>query len=199
MHKHHSTPVHLGGIGPLQLLDERDHAYVHFHRFVSGEDRYFHPALLQHLDPWDRIVAKEKMSEVRSGEGNPMFGVEPTNKGVPWWTDGRNNVRSVDQPGPGWSRGMTDAVKNRKSGHTIFTNGEVEVHDFECPEGFWKGRLKSSGKKVSVKILDTLTGETTQYESLKDCFTSLGVGAKVLQYALKTGKLINKRYLPEKG
>ena len=147
IHRHHSTPQHLGGIGPIQLLEDRDHAYVHFHRFMDGEDPWFHPGLLRFLDPWDQITTREEMSRRGSGEGNTMYGVPSPVKGWSWWTDGTENVMSPDSPGPQWTRGrtgITNENKTYKTGHKVFTNGVTEVHTYKCPDGFWEGRLPMS-------------------------------------------------------
>ena len=84
-HKHHSTPRHLGGIGPIQLVEDREHAYIHFHRFMSGEDEWFHGSLLKFLSLQDQEKVKTKMSEIRQTET--------------WWNNGEIEKRSVECPG----------------------------------------------------------------------------------------------------
>lgn len=144
----------MGGHGPIQLLEDRDHAYVHFHRFVLGEDRWFHGGLLRFLDPWDQITVRELWSKRGSGEGNPMFGVEPVIKGWNWWTDGIKDVMSEKQPGPNFIKGRTHISRGHDSvkGQHWFNNGTEEILTFECPKGFIEGRLSVERPKQRDKM-----------------------------------------------
>jgi len=239
IHRHHSTPVSQGGMGPIQLVEDRDHAYIHFHRFQNGEDRWFHGGLLRFLDPWDQDTVRQLWKERGRGENNPMFGVPSPVTGFNWWTDGTLDKLTDTQPGPSWRLGRTqmdNSQRTYRSGHTIFTNGVTEVHGYECPDGFWEGRLPQSeetkkkrslsqtGKTwwnngeeevlgrtqpegfvrgrlsnpsnrwVKVQVLDTLTGKTTVFDTIKHCHTHFGVTKKVLRRRLETGKPLLNRY-----
>lgn len=231
-HSHHTTPVHKGGKdSPQVLLLDYDHAQLHYERFVNGDDNWFHAGLLFLLEPEQQLHVRRLYSEKMSGEGNHMFGVEPTIKGWNWWTDGTNNVLSDKQPGPDFKLGRTvswshpgsvgktwfnDGTKEVLSGEqpegfkpgrlpgqtrdsssrfgkVWFNDGTEEVQTYEQPEGFVPGRLPRKGKQV--KLLDTLTKETLHFESLKDCYTFLGVTKKVFDNRRHKNKLINSRYL----
>jgi len=64
IHKHHSTPVHSGGIGPVQLVTASEHAEIHARRYLSGEDKMFHGNLYQFLLDETLVKAvKNKLSE----------------------------------------------------------------------------------------------------------------------------------------
>ena len=143
IHRHHSTPVSQGGTGPIQLLEDRDHSYVHFHRFVNGEDKWFHGGLLRFLDPWDQDTVRQLWKERGRGENNPMFGVPSPVTGFNWWTDGTLDKLTNTQPGPSWRPGRTHTSRGHDSvkGQHWFNDGESEVLGFECPEGFVEGRL----------------------------------------------------------
>lgn len=142
-HRHHSTPVSLGGIGPIQLVEDREHSYIHFHRFLNGEDKMFHGGLLRFLDPWDQMTVRKKMSEVHSGKGNPMYGTTSPTKGWKWWNDGEDQLLSPDPPGPTWREGVLPETKKNLDhfGEQFWNDGETQTLSFECPEGFVKGRL----------------------------------------------------------
>jgi hypothetical protein len=154
IHKHHSTPRHMGGHGPIQLLEDRDHAYIHFHRFVSGEDPWFHGNLLKFLEPWDQITVRELWSLRASGEGNPMYGVPSPVTGWSWWTDGETDIMSEKQPGQNFKPGRTN-VKGHDAlvGQRWFNNGTEEVLGFECPEGFITGRIYRPRPNQKQKML----------------------------------------------
>ena len=154
-HRHHSTPVSQGGIGPIQLLEDREHSYTHFHRFVNGEDKWFHGGLLRFLDPWDQTTVRKLWSERVTGEGNPMYGVPSPVTGLNWWTDGVKDTMSKTQPGPSWKRGRTKTNKGHLSvqGRLWFNDGFKEVLEFECPEGFVEGRLSVERPKQRERML----------------------------------------------
>lgn len=64
-------------------------------------------------------------------------------KGRVSWTKDGKSVRSVDCPGPGWTRG------NGQAGKVWWNNGTSEVWSRECPRGWVKGRSPSSVKHLA--------------------------------------------------
>lgn len=56
-------------------------------------------------------------------------------KGRLSWTNGTVSIRSVECPGPGWTRG------NAQKGKKWWTDGTLEVWSKECPNGWIKGRI----------------------------------------------------------
>jgi hypothetical protein len=134
-HKHHSAPRHTGGIGPLQLLEDIEHARVHFDQFMSGEDPWFHGSLLKFLPLTDQQKVKTKMSELRQTET--------------WWNNGKVEKRSVKQPEGNFSKGRLpysddsyQKISDSLTGQTWWTNGETEVRSVKQPEkSFRPGRL----------------------------------------------------------
>jgi len=159
LHRHHSTPVSQGGIGPIQLLEDRDHAYVHFRRFVSGEDKWFHGGLLKFLCDEDQEIIRQLWKERGLGKNNPMFGVPSPVSGWKWWTNGDEDIMSETQPGPSWKPGRTAVNRGHDSvkGQFWFNNGNVEVLDFKCPDGFSPGRLPLS-KETKEKMSESQKG-----------------------------------------
>lgn len=239
-HLHHITPIHLGGEdGPLVLLEDYEHAQLHFERFMRGDDRWLHGSFLKFLEPEQVEAAKSRYSKLMTGRNNVMFGVEPVVKGWKWWTDGNKDVMSEKQPGPNFFQGRTNVSTGHESvkGQTWWNNGNEEILGFECPEGFIQGRLpfsletkqkmsesqigfswwnngkvevqsktqpdgftkgrliKKTKHWVTINVYDTVTKETTIFESIKECYTHFGVTKKVLRNRLETEKLLLDRYV----
>ena len=139
MHKHHSTPVHEGGYGPIQLLPIPEHALVHAKRFLNGEDPWFHGSLLIFLDPDIQELVKAKMSALQVGEKHRNYGTKV-------WTDGEQFVFSKDSPGENFRPGIPDSCRNNisksVSGMVFWNNGVDQLRSKECPGSGWKrGRL----------------------------------------------------------
>lgn len=200
IHRHHSTPVHLGGIGPIQLLEDRDHAAVHARRFLDGEDVGFHMSLLKFLDEDLAKQVRDKQSELMKTERNPGHGTSFV-KGRTWWNNGRIEVLEFECP-IGYEPGrlsFSPVTKQKMSvtqiGLAWWNDGKIEVQSRIQPSGFVKGRLPRKGNTwKKVLLIDTLTGETTLFESQKLCSIFLNVSRKVVMNRLKTGKLIHGQF-----
>lgn len=193
-HKHHIVPKHVGGSDDPDNLIEltiEEHAEAHrvlFEKYGRWQDRVAWLSLSGIMKDEERIYeilknsnpggykhteeAKAKLSAMRKGDKNPMYGKIAPNrgqkrpgvggrkKGTKWSSEERakqEKARSI--PGyydftktPERRRKISEALKGRlgsAKGKHWFNNGKVETYDFECPEGFIKGRLPrlNSNKK----------------------------------------------------
>lgn len=205
-HSHHTTPVHLGGENsPQVIMTAEDHAEHHAIRFLNGEDNGFHMGLLIFLSEEMEMMARQRQSELMRTEWNPGFGTSFV-EGRLWWTNGVEEVLEFECP-PGWRKGRlpeSQETREKKSesqiGKIWWNNGTEEKWSHDQPEGFVKGRLPHRGNKWKPVILtDTITGETTTFESQKLCREFLKVTKKVLEGKLRTGKLIHNRFTVSKG
>lgn len=205
IHKHHSTPLHLGGYGPIQLLEDIDHAKVHAERFLNGEDNGFHMGLLKFLPEETKNQVKQHQSNLMKTDWNPGFGTSFV-LGMKWWTNGVDETLSHSCP-DGWTPGRLPQSRETRlkksesnTGKIWWNNGTEERWSHDQPEGFIRGRLPRKGNKWKPVILtDTFTGETTTFESQKLCRDFLKVTKKVLLNRLKSGKLVNERFTVHRG
>ena len=198
-HKHHVVPVHLGGKdGPIQVVTQVEHATLHAERFIDGKDAGFHMGLLQFLDPDVEVRVRQRQSDVMREKMTGFSYIE----GMTWWNDGRTETLAFECP-KGFSKGrlpmsQESAEKKRQSnlGRSWWNNGTKESYQRDQPRGYVEGRLPRTGNTwKETKLLDTWTGETTTFESCKQCYLFLGVTKKVFDGRRHTGKLVHNRYL----
>lgn len=108
---------------------------------------------------------KKHWSKIRKGRTPPNKGVKRPGvggrpKGIKWSDETREKIMKVrSQEGyfdycknPERRKKISEAKKGCKGsalGKTWYNNGIIETYQFECPEGFSKGRLKkkTNGKK----------------------------------------------------
>lgn len=193
-HKHHIIPKHVGGTNdPSNLisLTIAEHADAHrvlYEQHGRWQDRVAWLSLSGIMNDQERIYeilknsnpggykhtdeAKKKLSEMRKGDKNPMYGKVAANNGVK-----RPGVGGRKK-GTGWSeaerakqlevrsqcgyydftqnaernRKISEATKGRKgsaTGKKWFNDSKVETYAFECPVDFVPGRLagRNSNKK----------------------------------------------------
>lgn len=185
-HKHHIIPKHVGGTdAPSNLVELTipEHAEAHrilYEQHGRWQDRVAWLSLSGIMKEEDRIYeilknsnpggykhtddAKRRLSEMRMGDKNPMYGKPSPNrnkkrpgvggrkKGTKWSDEERKTqeaIRSV----PGYYDFNKNPERNKKisnsrkgqrgsaSGKTWFNNGIVETYCVECPVGYSKGRL----------------------------------------------------------
>jgi hypothetical protein len=109
--------------------------------------------------------AKEKLSKMRMGENNPMYGKPASNRGKKrpgvggrkkgtQWSQEEHKKHKEIRSQPGYYDFTKDPERNRKiseahkgkigsaKGKKWFNNGIIETYADECPIGFIKGRLK---------------------------------------------------------
>ena len=81
-------------------------------------------------DYWDRV--SKTMSEVKKGAGNAMYGKHHSE-------ETKCKIRTSNV---GKKRSDETKLKQslRRKGKHWFTNGVINKYDYECPEGFVKGR-----------------------------------------------------------
>lgn len=186
MHKHHIIPRHAGGTDDPSNLVElsiKEHAEAHrilYETHGRWQDRVAWLSLSGIMKDEERIYeilknsnpggykhteeAKQKLSEMRLGEGNPMYGKPSPNrgqkrpgvggrkKGTGWSSEERKKQELVRaKPGyynfvknPERNKKISDAKKGSQGsalGKNWYNNGAKETYSFICPEGFIKGRL----------------------------------------------------------
>jgi len=186
-HKHHIIPKHAGGSNDpsnLVTLTIEEHALAHktlFEHYGRWQDRVAWLSLAGIMKDEERIyeilknsnpggykhtdAIKQLLSEMRTGEKNPMFGKPAANRGIKrpgiggrkkgtkWSESERINqekIRSV----PGYYDFTKDENRNKliseskkgkpgaAAGKIWYNNGSVETYAEYCPLGFSKGRLK---------------------------------------------------------
>lgn len=185
-HKHHILPKHAGGTDdPSNLIELSiaDHAEAHrilYEKHGRWQDRVAWLSLAGIMKDQERIYeilknsnpggykhtdnAKTKLSEMRKGEKNPMYGKTAANagkkrpgiggrkKGSKWSLDERSKQTEIRSQ-PGYYNFNKDPIRREKiskahkgktgpaKGKTWFNNGTSETYDTDCPIGFVKGRL----------------------------------------------------------
>lgn len=196
-HKHHIIPRHAGGTDDESNLIEltiNEHAEAHkilYETYGRWQDRVAWLSLSGIMKDEERIYeilknsnpggykhteeAKQKLSLMRLGEKNPMFGKPAPNrgqqrpgiggrkKGTKWSAEERKKQEEI-RSAPGYydynkdisrrekiskaHRGKIGSAKNK----FWYNNGLTETYAIECPIGFSKGRLpkKQTGKKGLV-------------------------------------------------
>jgi hypothetical protein len=185
-HKHHIIPRHAGGTDDPENLVELtipDHAEAHrilYEKYNRWQDRVAWLSLSGIMKDQERIyeilknsnpggykhtkAAKEKLSKMRLGDKNPMYGKPSPNRGVKrpgiggrkkgtgWSKEERekqNKIRSAEgyynfTKNPERNKKISEAKKGiagSAKGKTWFNNGEAETYALDCPVGYVKGRL----------------------------------------------------------
>lgn len=185
-HKHHIIPKHAGGTDdPSNLIELsiEEHADAHrllYEQYNRWQDKVAWLSLSGIMKEEERIYeilknsnpggykhtkeAKEKLSSMRMGEKNPMYGKPAANKGIKRpgiggrkkgtkWSDEERKKQLEIRSKPGYydynkelsrrkkisqsHKGKVGSAKNKK----WFNNGTTETYAEECPLGFVKGRL----------------------------------------------------------
>lgn len=193
-HKHHIIPKHAGGTDDESNLIEltiTEHAEAHkilYETHGRWQDRVAWLSLSGIMKDEERVYeilknsnpggykhteeAKQKLSIMRLGEKNPMFGKPAPNKGhqrpgiggrkkgTKWSAEERKKQEEIRSK-PGYYDYNKDLSRREKisSAHKgkvgsaknkfWFNNGVTETYATECPIGFNKGRLpkKQIGKR----------------------------------------------------
>ena len=188
-HKHHIIPKHAGGTDHDSNLIEltiEEHAEAHrvlYETYGRWQDRVAWLSLSGIMKDEERIYeilknsnpggykhteeAKKKLSIMRLGEKNPMYGKNAPNRGIKRpgvggrkkgtkWSEeeraGQIQIRSADgyyeyAKDPERRRKISEAHKGKigsaKDKHW-YNNGEIETYAKDCPDGYKKGRLPRS-------------------------------------------------------
>jgi hypothetical protein len=185
-HKHHIIPRHAGGSNnPSNLIELNisEHAEAHrilYEKYNRWQDRVAWLSLSGIMKDEERIYeilknsnpggykhteeAKKKLSVMRLGKKNPMYGKSAANKGLKrpgvggrkkgtGWSEKEREVHSKIRSVEGYYEFAKDPVRNKKiseakkgsvgsaKGKSWFNNGTVETYNSYCPDGFVKGRL----------------------------------------------------------
>jgi len=185
-HKHHIIPKHVGGTDEQSNLVElsiEDHANAHkilYETHGRWQDRVAWLSLSGIMKDEERIYeilknsnpggykhteeTKQKLSEMRLGEKNPMYGKTAHNYGKKrpgvggrkkgtGWSDKERKTQELVRATPGYYEFTKDPARNKKisdskkgtignaKGKTWYNNGTTETYKDYCPEGFMKGRL----------------------------------------------------------
>lgn len=188
-HKHHIIPRHVGGTNdPSNLIELtiEEHSLAHkllYEQHGRWQDRVAWLSLAGIMKDEERIYeilknsnpggythteeAKAKLSEMRMGNKNPMYGKIAANagtkrpgvggrkKGTGWSAEERTNQEAVrSKPGyydftqdPIRNKKISDATKGRVGsalGKHWYNNSIIETYNDICPAGFIKGRLPRS-------------------------------------------------------
>ena len=216
-HKHHIIPRHAGGTDHESNLIElsiEEHAEAHrilYETHGRWQDRVAWLSLSGIMNDKERIYeilknsnpggykhtdqAKEKLSLIRMGELNPMFGKPAANRGVKrpgvggrkkgtLWSDEERKKHMEIRSSQGYydyakdpirCKKISDAHKGKigsaKDKHW-FNNGITETYSKECPEGFVKGRLPrtNSEKKGMLWFNNGLVNRQFRIDSVEEGF-----------------------------
>ena len=144
---------------------------------------------------------RQKQSELMKTEKNPFMGTSFV-EGRQWFSNGYQEVLLYDCP-KGFEPGrlpQSEQTIQRKVeaqlGRSWWNNGTKEMYSHDQPKGYQKGRLPKRGNTWKpVKLLDTQTEKTLNFENYKLCYTFLKVTKKVFMNRLKNQSLVNNRYL----
>jgi hypothetical protein len=175
-HKHHIIPKHAGGDDSANNIVEltvEEHAEAHrllYEQYGRIQDKVAYMGLANLATHAELIYMLN--SESMKGKNNPMYGKPAPNRGIKrpgvggrkkgtTWSDSEREIHKKIRSAPGYydftkdperCKKISESTKGRKgstTGKTWFTNGEIEMYDVDCPEGFTKGRLpgRISNKK----------------------------------------------------
>ena len=112
-----------------------------------------------------RLSPKEKTRLAKianAGKNNPSYGKY-------WWTNGVEEQKTTDSPGPEWTRGRAPSLKrtvsatitayqnrtgknNNSHGKYWWTNGVDSIKSDKCPEGYYRGVGKIQRGKSRNKL-----------------------------------------------
>ena len=96
-------------------------------------------------------VSGPMSAEGRAKISKALTGKPSLMRGWTNWTNGKENKRSPDCPGPGWRRGYTKNIKDTTKGRVWWTNGEKECKSFTSPgEGWRRGRHPRSSTYINA-------------------------------------------------
>jgi len=217
-HKHHIIPKHIGGTNEPSNIVElsiEDHATAHkilYEKYGRWQDRVAWLSLSGIMKDEERIYEilknsnpggykhteeiKQKLSQMRLGEKNPMYGKPAHNRGQTrpgiggrkkgsGWSDEERKTQELVRSTPGYYEFTKDPERNKKIseskkgcqgsalGKTWYNNGIIETYKDTCPEGFIKGRLprlqlgKRGMKWYNDGIKNRQFKENTQPEGYK--------------------------------
>lgn len=85
---------------------------------------------------------RKRLNEAKKGEKNPRFHKEPWNKGLKYTEEQKKNIIKANQARSKPKLPKEPKIKISRKGCKWFTNGQKEIMDFICPEGFYPGRVK---------------------------------------------------------
>lgn len=185
-HKHHIVPKHAGGSDdPSNLIELtiEEHAEAHkvlYEQYNRWQDRVAWLSLSGIMKNEERVYeilknsnpggykhtdeAKQKLSIMRLGEKNPMFGKPAPNKGKKrpgiggrkkgtTWSEAEKELHKKIRSVEGFYDYTKDPARNKKisdskkgtvgsaKGKHWYNNGVSETYSAECPTGFKIGRL----------------------------------------------------------
>ena len=216
-HKHHIIPKHAGGTDDESNLIEltiEEHAQAHrilYETHGRWQDRVAWLSLSGIMNDQERIYeilrnsnpggykhtdqAKQKLSLLRLGELNPMFGKPAANRGVKRpgvggrkkgtsWSDEERKKHMEIRSSQGYYDFAKDPVRCKKISDARkgkigsakdkhwFNNGIIETYSKECPEGFVKGRLlrTNSEKKGMLWFNNGLVNRQFRIDSVEEGF-----------------------------
>jgi hypothetical protein len=196
-HKHHIIPRHAGGTNdPTNIIELSipEHAEAHrilYEKHGRWQDRVAWLSLSGIMKDEERIyeILKnsnpggykhplkviEKLSEMKKGVNNPMYGKLAPNRGMKRpgvggrkkgtiWSDGERKKQETIRSAPGYYDFTKDPDRNKKiseskkgkkgpaAGKTWYNNGSIETYGYICPLGFQPGRIfkKQPNKKGLV-------------------------------------------------
>lgn len=149
----------------LILLTKPEHTRLHAsNRSKETLDKLSNSGKLRAPRKWTQ-EEKQKLSNTISGEGNPFYGkkhsgeslkkMSESHKGQIAWNKGiktgplSNEHRLKISNG---CKGINKGDKNAHYGKHWYTNGIENICCYECPEGFYKGRIISDEQKQKISI-----------------------------------------------
>lgn len=188
-HKHHIVPRHAGGTNdPANLVELtiEEHSQAHkllYEQYGRWQDRVAWLSLAGIMKDEERIYEilknsnpggykhteeiKQKLSIMRQGDKNPMYGKKAANSGTKrpgiggrkkgtGWSDSERKTQEAVRASPGYYEYTQDSVRNKRisdahkgkigaaTGKTWYNNTQIETYSDVCPDGFAKGRLPKS-------------------------------------------------------
>lgn len=185
-HKHHIVPRHAGGTNDPSNIVEltiEDHSLAHkllYEQYGRWQDRVAWLSLAGIMKDEERIYeilknsnpggykhtkeAKERLSVMRQGDKNPMYGKIAANAGTKrpgvggrkkgtGWSDEERAIQEAVRSVPGYYNYTQDPVRNKRisdatkgrvgsaAGKNWYNDTINETYSTVCPAGFVKGRL----------------------------------------------------------
>jgi hypothetical protein len=185
-HKHHIIPRHIGGTDSPDNLIEltiEEHSLAHkllYEQHGRWQDRVAWLSLAGIMKDEERVYEilknsnpggykhteeiKKRLSIMRQGNKNPMYGKTAANAGTKrpgvggrkkgtGWSDEERKIQEAVRSAPGYYEFTQDPIRNKKiseatkgrkgsaTGKKWYNNSSIETYSDKCPEGFVKGRL----------------------------------------------------------